>query len=94
MSTIPAFSMTGFDFLFAVAFLLGFITIPLLARIREEGETDTETLLDELRTQTRENLRALNSVRGMSYVAQFPDRGHALRASGVGIRHCVRGYGV
>ena len=91
---IPAFSLTGFDFLFAVAFLLGFITIPLLARIREEGETDTETLLDELRTQTRENLRALNSVRGMSYVAQFPIAGmrYVPRVSGLDIAFGVTAY--
>ncbi len=91
---VPAFSLTGFDFLFAVAFLLGFITIPLLARVREEGETDPEILLDELQTQTRENLRALNSVRGMSYVAQFPVAGlrYIPRVPGLDIAVGVTAY--
>ncbi len=93
---IPAFSLTGFDFLFAVAFILGFITIPLLARIREEGETDTETVIQELHAQTRENLRNLNSVRGMSFVAQFPIVGmrYVPRVSGLDIAAGVTAYQV
>ena len=69
---LSAFSLTGFDFLFAVAFLLGFITFPVLARIREAGETDTETVLDELTRQTRENLRVLGAVPGGGFVSHIP----------------------
>ena len=72
---LPAFSLTGFDFLFAVAFALGFVALSLLSRVREEGEATTEAVLDELRAQTRDNLRSLNSVRGLNYVAQFPAEG-------------------
>lgn len=67
-----AFFLTGFDFLFAIAFFLGIITVGMLARVREEGEAQTQVVMDELMAQTRENLQVLNSVPGLSYVANFP----------------------
>lgn len=69
---LPAFFLTGFDFLFAIAFVLGIITVGMLARVREEGEAQTQVVMDELMAQTRENLQVLNSVPGLSYVANFP----------------------
>ena len=69
---LPAFFLTGFDFLFAVAFVLGIITVGMLARVKEEGEVQTQVVMNELMAQTRENLQVLNSVPGLSYVANFP----------------------
>ena len=91
---LPAFSLTGFDFLFAVAFLLGFITVPVLARIRETGETDTETVLNELRHQTRENLRSLGAVPGGGYVSNLPfsTMRYVPRVSGLDIAVGVTAY--
>ena len=68
----PAVYLTGFDFLFAIAFVLGIATLGVLAQIREVGEVRTEVVMDELMGQTRENLRVLNSVPGLSFVANFP----------------------
>jgi MFS family permease len=68
----PALFLTGYDFLFAVAFILGFFALNALALIREEGEVDRETVLNELRAQTRDNFRVLTSVPGMSAVSHFP----------------------
>ena len=68
----PAIFLTGFDFLFAIAFVLGVFTLGVLARIREEGEARAEVVMDELIGQTRQNLRVLNSVPGLSFVANFP----------------------
>ena len=68
----PAFFLTGFDFLFAIAFVLGLFTLGVLAGIREEGEAETEVVMDELASQTRTNLRVLTSVPGLSFVANFP----------------------
>lgn len=70
----PALFLTGFDFLFVLAFLLGLFVLGMLARIREEGETDSAVVMEELMAQTRENLRALNSVPGMSFLSGFPSR--------------------
>ncbi len=67
-----AFFLTGFDFLFAIAFVLGIFTVGLLSRMREEGEVDGQEVMDELMSQTRQNLRVLNSVPGLGFVANFP----------------------
>ncbi|MBT3343332.1 MAG: hypothetical protein HN404_10065, partial [Gemmatimonadetes bacterium] len=68
----PAVFLTGFDFLFVLAFILGVLVVGVLARIREEGETDSAVVMEELMAQTRENLRALNSVPGMSFLSAIP----------------------
>lgn len=71
---ISAFNLTGFDFLFAIAFLLGLFTLGSLSRIKEEGEADPKMVMEELFSQSRQNLRVLNSVPGFSYVANLPVR--------------------
>ena len=68
----PAFFLTGFDFLFAIAFVLGIFTVDLLSRMREKGEVESQEVMEELMSQTRQNLRVLNSVPGLSFVANFP----------------------
>ncbi|MCY4530543.1 MAG: MFS transporter [Chloroflexi bacterium] len=68
----PALFLTGYDFLFAIAFVLGLFTLTLLGRIKEEGEVDEDVVMDELMTQTRTNLRSLNSVPGLSVLSHFP----------------------
>ena len=55
--------------------MLGFVALSLLGRVREEGEATKDEVLEELRAQTRENLRSLNTVRGLNYAAQFPADG-------------------
>ncbi len=70
----PAVFLTGFDFLFVLAFALGVLVVGVLSRIREEGETDSSVVMEELMAQTRENLRALNSVPGMNFLSAIPLR--------------------
>ena len=70
--SFPAMFLTGYDFLFTVAFVLGLFTLGTLARIKEEGEAESEVVLEELMSQTRENLRALNFVPGLSFVTRLP----------------------
>ena len=70
--SFPAVFLTGYDFLFAIAFVLGLLTLGTLGRIQEEGEARSETVMNELMTQTRENLRALSFVPGLSSISQFP----------------------
>ena len=71
----PAIFLTGYDFLFAIAFVSGLFTIGVLGRVREEGEVQSEVVMDQLMSQTRENLRALNVVPGLGSAAQFPVTG-------------------
>ena len=68
----PAVFLTGYDFLFALAFLSGLVTLSVLGRVREEGESNREAVMSELAAQTRENLRVLNSVPGMNLVGSLP----------------------
>ena len=68
----PAVFLTGFDFLFVIAFVLGLFTLGVLAGIREEGEAESKVVMDELVSQTRQNLRVLTSVPGLSFAANFP----------------------
>ncbi len=70
--SFPAMFLTGYDFLFTVAFVLGLFTLGTLAKIKEEGEAESEVVLEELMSQTRENLRALNFVPGLSFVTRLP----------------------
>ena len=68
----PAISLTGFDFLFALAFVVGLIALNTLRSVREEGEVDREVVLDELRAQSQEVSRVVSAVPGLRFVAQFP----------------------
>ena len=68
----PALFLTGYDFLFAIAFVLGLFTLGMLGKVREEGEVDEDVVMEELMTQTRSNLRSLNSVPGLSVLSHFP----------------------
>jgi MFS family permease len=70
----PALFLTGFDFLFVIAFVLGMLVVGVLSRLREEGETESAVVMEELMAQTRDNLRSLNSVPGMSVLSSLPVR--------------------
>lgn len=69
----PALFLTGFDFLFVVAFIVGLFTLNSLARVREEGEVPPQVVLDELRFQTRNNFRVLQGIPGLNLMSSFPD---------------------
>ena len=68
----PALFLTGYDFLFAIAFILGLFTLGMLGKVKEEGEADRDVVMDELLAQTSSNLRSLNSVPGLSVLSHFP----------------------
>jgi len=69
---LPALSIKGFDFLFGIAFLLGVITLGILATIREEGEVSREVVLESLMTPTRELSRPMSSVPAYNLLSNFP----------------------
>jgi MFS family permease len=59
---IPALSITGFSFLFVIAFFLGLLTLNLLAHLREEGEASRDTVLESLVNPIRELYRPVSWV--------------------------------
>jgi len=69
---LGALDLTGFDFLFSIAFILGLITLTLLAGVREEGEVGREVVLDALHAPMRELSRPVSTIAGLSFLSQFP----------------------
>ena len=72
MVELPAFSLTGYDFLFAVAFLAGILTLSRLSAVREEGESSREAALEELMSNSGGAARMINSVPGLSFAVHVP----------------------
>jgi MFS family permease len=69
---LDALHLTGFDFLFGTAFILGLVILPLLGGVREEGEASREVVLEALRAPIRQLSRPLSTVAGLSFLSQFP----------------------
>jgi len=69
---IPALRITGFGFLVGIAFILGLMTLTMLARIREEGEVSREVVLESLMFPTREISRPMGPVPAYNPLNYFP----------------------
>ena len=67
----PALSLTGFDFLFVIAFLLGFLSLNILVALREEGEVARNIALAELTAGSVPLARAVSSVPGLNAISAF-----------------------
>jgi MFS family permease len=69
---LSALSLTGRDFVFGIAFVLGLITLAVLAAVREEGEEGREVILQSLMSPMRELSRPMSSVPGSTFLSNFP----------------------
>ena len=69
---VSALHLTGFEFLFGVAFIVGLFTINALTALREEGEAGREVVLDALNAPMRRLSRPMSSVPGLNFLTQFP----------------------
>lgn len=72
MIHLGVINLAGFDFLFILTFIVGLITLNMLAALREEGEAGKEVVLGELRSRTRSTLRSVISVTSPNFVNMFP----------------------
>ncbi len=72
VTSFSPFFLTGFDFLFAIAFLLGLTTLGVLALVKEEGEVDRNVVMDELMGPMRGLARPMSSVPGVSTLFNLP----------------------
>ncbi|HZA23523.1 MAG TPA: MFS transporter, partial [Dehalococcoidia bacterium] len=72
MFEFPALDLTGFEFLFGIAFVIGLLTLNTLTTIREEGEVSREVVLDELPAPTRAMTRSIGSVPAFRFIGEFP----------------------
>ncbi|MBN2100099.1 MAG: MFS transporter [Dehalococcoidia bacterium] len=74
-----ALHLTGFDFLFGIAFILGLMTLAFLSSLREEGEVGREVVLESLFAPMRSLSRPMSSVPVLHSLGQFP-YGHLIRS--------------
>ena len=71
MTALPAVSLSGFEFLFGVAFVLGLLSLNLLVPLREEGEISRDDALAELMAGMSPVARAVSSVPGLNMVSSL-----------------------
>ena len=71
MTALPAVSLSGFEFLFGVAFVLGLLSLNLLVPLREEGEISRDDALAELMAGMNPVARAVSSVPGLNMVSSL-----------------------
>ena len=88
---LSAMSLTGFDFLFGIAFLLGLLSLNLLVALREEGEVSREAALANLMAGAGPVARAVSSVPGLSMVSAF-SYGYLRRIPGADVAIGVTAY--
>ncbi len=88
---LPAVSLTGFDFLFVIAFVVGLFSLNLLVGLREEGEMPRDTALGELAARAAPAARAVSSVPGLGAVSAF-SYGYLRRVPGADVALGVTAY--
>lgn len=69
---LPAVNLTGFDFLFGIAFVFGLFTIQQLNSLREEGEVSRSAVIAELLDPARRATSPMSSVPGLSFMTHMP----------------------
>ena len=88
---VSAISVTGFEFLFGIAFLFGLLSLNLLVALREEGEVSREAALANLMAGAGPVARAVSSVPGLSMVSAF-SYGYLRRIPGADVAIGVTAY--
>ena len=62
---LSALALTGFDFLFVIAFIAGLFSLNFLVALKEEGEIHRDLALSQLMARADPALRAVSSVPGL-----------------------------
>ena len=70
--SFSAIHMTGMDFMFGISFVLGLLTLRMLASVYEEGSVGREVVLEELISPTREMVRGFGAIPGARVLGEFP----------------------
>ena len=88
---LPAVTLSGFDFLFVIAFFAGLFSLNLLVALREEGELPRNVALSELAARAGLAARAVSSVPGLGTVSAF-SYGNLKRVPGADVALGVTAY--
>ena len=91
MLDLPALSLSGFDFLFIISFVLGLLSLNLLVALREEGEVSRDVALGQLAAQATPAMQAISSVPGLGAVSAF-SYGYLRRVPGADVAVGVTAY--
>jgi len=90
---LAAISLSSFDFLFVIAFVLGLVTLNILATVREDGEEKNEVVLDALFAHAQRATVPMSSVPGFGLLTQYPF-GYMKRVPGLDVAAGVTAYQV
>ncbi len=88
---LPALSVTGFEFLFLIAFVAGLLSLNLLVALREEGEAPRDVALGELTAGLEASARAVSSVPGIGALSAV-SYGYLKRVPGADVAIGVTAY--
>ena len=88
---LPAVTLTGHDFLFVFSFVIGLLSLNLLAALQEEGAVGREVAMRELTAGMGPVLRAVSSVPGADVVTAA-SYGYIRRVPGADVALGVMAY--
>ena len=91
MVHLPALSVTGFEFLFLIAFVTGLLSLNLLVALREEGEMPRDVALRELMAGVEGSARAVSSAPGVGALSAM-SYGYLKRVPGADVAIGVSAY--
>ncbi|KXH69874.1 MAG: hypothetical protein AM326_04950 [Candidatus Thorarchaeota archaeon SMTZ-45] len=69
---IPAYRLSGIDFLFVISSIIGIYAIHRIALVKEEGEVEEKVVIDALIAETRRNVRTVSTVDGLRHTFEAP----------------------
>lgn len=87
----PVISLAGYDFLFAIAFVIGLASLKMLVALREEGEIPRGIALAELSAGASPLSRMVSSVPGLGTLSAF-SVGYLKRVPGADVALGVTAY--
>ncbi len=69
---LPAYRISGLDFVFILSVLVGIYSLHRLAYVKEIGEVEERIVLDAILAGTRRNVRTLTTIDGLRQTFQVP----------------------
>ena len=69
---VPAYRLSGIDFLFVISTIIGLYAIHRIALVKEPGEVEERVVLEALMAETRRNVRTVSTVDGLRHTFQVP----------------------
>jgi MFS family permease len=72
LTIIPAYSLSGIDFLFVISSIIGIYAIHRIALVKEVGDVEERVVIDALIAETRRNVRTVSTVDGLRHTFEAP----------------------